>query len=79
MHRFYATAISFWLFSNGTPCTYDTDEWFELLSLLLQHGADVNAQDNDGDTPLELTLPQDSSMELDVMKVIAFHQHNSNM
>ena len=58
---------------------YDTDEGFDLLSLLLQHGADVNAQDKDGDTPLECTLLRKSSMQLDVMKVIAFHQHNSNM
>ena len=59
--------------------TYDTDEGFDLLSLLLKHGADVNAQDKDGDTPLECTLLRKSSKELDVMKVIAFHQHNSNM
>ena len=35
MHRFSATAISFWLFSNGTPCrifeTWRTALYFEIL------------------------------------------------
>ena len=61
----------------GMP--YDRDEGSELLSLLLQHGADVNAQDKDGDTPLECTLLTKSSVDLDIMKVIAFHQHGSNL
>ena len=59
--------------------TYGTDEGFEVLSLLLQYGANVNARDKDGDTPLECTLLRKRSKELDVIKVIAFHQHNSNM
>ena len=66
---------------NGiTPMHLASTDWPQsIIKSLLQYGADVNAQDKDGDTPLECTLLRKSSMELDVMKVIAFHQHNSNM
>ncbi len=37
---------------SAAGCTWDRDECYHLASLLLSHGAHVNAKDKDGETPL---------------------------
>lgn len=54
---------------------YDSTDNFRVAQLLLEHGADANAEDNDHDSPLHSAS---FSGKLEIVRVLLYHGANAN-
>ena len=52
---------------------------FEATKMLLKKGVSLKIKSVDGNTPLECALKRNNGKELDLMKIITYYQHNSNV